>query len=222
MLIIPTPNPGLLIAKRFSFAYINGSAANSGTDQAAYTFSDVPLGDPDDTRTIVVAVAGRAGTNRSISGVTVAGVAATEIAQSSNTAGGFDSITGIYRADVPIGASGDIIVTFSGGMVRAGIAAYRMVRGAPGAYDSTIANSGTSGTIDVPAGGAALAVTLTNAAATATWAGLAEDVDMVLESTSSFSTASGKFESAQFDLSVSATWSSSSRPTSCIASFAPA
>lgn len=223
MLIIPNPNPGLLVPKRFDFAYIPGSAAGSGTDLTTYTFGSVPLGSPDGTRTIVVAVTGRASKNRSISSVTVAGVAATEIAQSSNTAGGFDSITGIYRADVPIGASGDIIVTFSGGMVRAGIAAYRMVHAASGAYDSTIANSGTSGTIYVPAGGAALAVSFTNAVATATWTGLTKDgSDTVLESASSFSTASGKFESAQSDLSVSATWSSSSSPTSCIASFAPA
>ena len=221
MLIIPTPNPALLIAKRFSFAYINGSAASSGTNQATYTFSNVPFGSPAATRTIIVAVAGRANTNRSISSVTVGGVTATEITQSSNTSGG-GSITGIYRADVPAGASGSVVVTFSGQMVRAGIAAYRMEAGAAGAHAFTALNTSTAGTIDVPAGGAALAVAFTNAVATATWSGLTENTDMQIESASSFSTASGTFESAQSGLSVSASWSSSNAVTACIASFAPA
>ena len=219
MLIIPTPNPALLIAKRFSFAYINGSAAKSSTNQATYTFSDVPFGSPAATRTIIVAVAGRAGaTNRSISSVTVGGVTATEITQSSN--GG--SITGIYRADVPAGASGSVVVTFSGTMVRAGIAAYRMEAGAAGAHAFTALNTSTAGTIDVPAGGAALAVAFTNTVARVTWSGLTEDTDEQIESASSFSTASGTFESAQSGLSVSASWSSSNAMTACIASFAPA
>lgn len=221
MLIIPTPNPALLIAKRVSFAYINGSAASSGTNQATYTFSNVPFGSPAATRTIIVAVAGRASTNRSISSVTVGSVTATEITQSSNTSGG-DSITGIYRADVPAGASGSVVVTFSGTMVRAGIAAYRMEAGAAGAHAFTALNTSTAGTIDVPAGGAALAVAFTNAVATATWSGLTEDTDVQIESASSFSTASGTFESAQSGLSVSASWSSSNAMTACIASFAPA
>lgn len=222
MLIVPIPNPALLVRQRFSFAYINGSAASSGTDQATYTFSGVPFGSPAATRTIIVAVAGRAGTNRSISSVTVGGVTATEITQSSNTSGGFDSITGIYRADVPAGASGSVVVTFSGTMVRAGIAAYRMEAGAAGAHAFTALNTSTAGTIDVPAGGAALAVAFTNAVATATWSGLTEDTDVQIESASSFSTASGTFESAQSGLSVSASWSSSNAVTACIASFAPA
>ena len=221
MLIIPTPNPALLIAKRVSFAYINGSAAKSSTNQATYTFSNVPFGSPAATRTIIVAVAGRASTNRSISSVTVGSVTATEITQSSNTSGG-DSITGIYRADVPAGASGSVVVTFSGTMVRAGIAAYRMEAGAAGAHAFTALNTSTAGTIDVPAGGAALAVAFTNAVATATWSGLTEDTDVQIESASSFSTASGTFESAQSGLSVSASWSSSNAMTACIASFAPA
>lgn len=225
MLIVPTPNPALLLLARqqFDFAYIPGSAASNTVDQTTYTFSSVPLGNPDGTRTIVVAVMGRAAANRYISSVTVAGVAATEIAQSSNTypAGGEDTIAGIYRADVPAGTSGAIVVTFSGGMVRAGIAAYRMVHAAPGVYYAAIVDYGSSGTIAVPAGGAAIAVASNAILATATWTGLTEDVHMDVESKSSFRTASDKFESAQPSLSVSVSWSGPSR-TLCIASFAPA
>lgn len=215
--------PILMVAPvAFEFGYVPSSAATSTADLTTYTFTDVPFGDAAATRTIVVAIAGRAGANRSISSVTIAGISATEINQSSNTAGGFDSICGIYRADVPTGTSGTIEVVFSAGMVRSGIASYRMIAGKSGSYDSTVVNAGTSGTINIPAGGAALASAMSVASTSASWSGLAEDVDVTIESAITFSTASDTFVSAQSGRSVSVTWGSSTQPSMCIASFEPA
>ena len=92
------------------------SAANS----TAYTFSSCDLGTAASNRSIVVGVGGGQSSsgNRTVSSVTINGVTATKATEQLSFSG---DNTSIFFAAVPSGSTGDIVVTFSSSMVRAGI-----------------------------------------------------------------------------------------------------
>ena len=108
-----------------SLAYLQ--TASSGAEAGPYTFAAQNLGEPDPTRSIIVAVGSRpASSGTVVSSVTVGGVSAVLDHDWIST----DS-TWIYRAEVPLGTSGDVVVTFSGADVRRClIALYRFAGGA--------------------------------------------------------------------------------------------
>ena len=92
------------------------STANS----TAYTFSSSDLGTAASNRSIVVGVGGGQATsgNRTCNSVVINGVTATKATEQLSFSG---DNTSIFFAAVPSDATGDIVVTFSSGMVRAGI-----------------------------------------------------------------------------------------------------
>lgn len=85
-------------------------------DLTTYTFSSQSLGTPSSDRQIVCAIMARYGYG--ILSVTIGGVTAT--ADAPSTLGG--GALGIYRAAVPLGGTGDVVVTFSSGAIRCSIA----------------------------------------------------------------------------------------------------
>lgn len=113
----------------------------------------------------------RSGSTRTISGVTVAGVSATELIDYvSNT-----SNCGMYIAHVPTGTTGNVSVTFSGSMVRAGVGIWA-ITGLNSATPIDVAQSNTlSVSIDVVSGGVAAAVGYNHSTSTQTWTGLDKD-----------------------------------------------
>lgn len=195
--------------------------ASSTTDLTEYTFSAVALGDEAANRKIVVTILGRS-TNpstRTISSVTVAGVAATEAVSVSNTIG---NRAAIYVADVPTGTTGDIVVTFDLGMQNCSVGSYAMY----GAGSSTPTDTATdiasafSQTLDVPAGGAAFAVAGVQANTTTTWAGLTERYDTAVDA--ECNTGAGvAFAAAQSGLTVSATFGAGTDGAMVTAAFGP-
>ncbi len=116
-----------------TFLQAAGDAANLTT----YTFASQNLGAAAADRHILVAVACRSAGTITLSGVTVAGVSAT-IDQQITSAG---TTVAIARAAVPTGATGDVVVTFSGGAVRAVVALVRLTGGTPTVSG---ANAGTT------------------------------------------------------------------------------
>ncbi len=190
-------------------------SASSVTDLTTYTFSSQNFGTPDGTATrhIVVAIGSRANAARSISSVTIGGVAATAVITANDTVGGAD-IAAIYIAAVPTGRTGDVVVVFSAAMLRCAITIYRVtnidsITASDTGSDIVDASNVFSDTINIPANGIGIAACWHNTSAgnaTATWAGLAEDVEVAPESaTNSLSSACDNFVAAQTGLTVSMT-----------------
>lgn len=193
----------------------------STTDLTTYTFSASSLGAEAANRKIVVGILGRS-TNpstRTISSVTVAGVAATAVVYVSNTIG---NVAAFYVADVLTGTTGDIVVVWSAGMQNCTIASYAMFAAAsstPSATGTDIA-SAYSQPLDIPAQGVAFACGAVQANTTATWAGLTEDSDATSEAELT-TFASGEFATLQTGLTVSMTQGSGSDGAMAMCSFGP-
>jgi hypothetical protein len=156
---------------------------SSETDLSTYTFASQSLGTEQSDRKIVVAVMGRrissGDTGLVPSTVTVGGVSAT-LAVSSASSGDRNSAS-IWIADVPTGATGDIVVTFSANQGRCGIgwwATYGLTSSTPTDTASTSTNGGALD-IDISAGGLGFGYGNSGAgtATTHTWVGLTEDFD---------------------------------------------
>lgn len=116
------------------------------TDQTAYTFSGMAIGNPSPLRAVVVFIqfttfSGSQPTLASISGVTIGGVNATYLAiANSNTT----SAQAAYMATVPEGTTADIVVTFTIAMTRCYIGYYTLKPASTTPVDTvTFAASGT-------------------------------------------------------------------------------
>ena len=183
------------------------------TDTATYSFATQDFGNPEGDRHIIVGVSGRANLARTLTSVTIGGVAATHLA-TANDAGGGTDIAALYIAAVPAGSTGTVAVVFSDVMLRCAIMVWKM----PGARnatafatqtDTTLTGSVYSVSIDVPANGAAVGMYwcgLSAGSASVTWAGLTEDFDGTVETTANgYAGARANFTAAQSGLTVSGT-----------------
>lgn len=132
------------------------SSYSNAANQAAYTFAGCDLGAAAATREIFVVIAAyQGGTARTLSSVTIGGVAATLETTFTN---GTARLLGLARATVPSGATGDVVVTFSGAVQNCNIALYRAVNRAA-------AGTGASDTSSATGSAASLAVTGVDVAA---------------------------------------------------------
>lgn len=206
----------------FSFQAVDPDPANTAT----YTFASMDFGAADSDRCLIVTFTGRkGGAATTISGVTIGGVTATEIVQYSNSDSNSD-ISGLYSAIVPTGTSGDVVVSLNDTLVRATGALYRAVGvdscTTPYDFDSDGSADPTT-SLNVPAGGFAVAAALSNSNSSATWTGLTEDFDGTLESFVTYTGASEEFVSEQVGLTITADFASSgTTPVAVFASWGPA
>lgn len=203
-----------------TFAFLQ--QATSTADSSSYTFASQNLGAADAARYIIVGIQCRRTLNtNTISSVTVGGVTASLVVTADR---GNQSKCAIYIAAVPTGTTGDVVVTFSGTANRCGIALWSAVgisSATASDTDSSITGTAPTMSIDVPAGGFAVAVGCENALTTATWTGLTERSDTQAEIT--MTSASDEFASAQTGLSVTITFASTvADEIGVIASWAPA
>lgn len=174
-----------------------------------YTFSSQNLGTAAADRYIIVYASGRdSGTSAtSITEVTVGGVTATEVVQTSNNPTN-STVAGLFIAAVPTGTTGDIVITFNTSMVSGAYAAYRATGIEATATDvatSTPASGDPSTTIDITAGGFAIGGTTVAVGATrsAAWTGLTEDVEELIEGNGFHSSAHDSFVSQTLGQTVS-------------------
>lgn len=207
------------MAATITFLQTNGSATNLTT----YTFTAENLGAASSDRKIIVAITGRSsdGAARSISTVTIGGVSASIAVQQSTNG----NESGIAIASVPTGTSGDIVIVFSNTMGNCDIGTFSTTgvsSDTPTDSGASTANPGTYD-LDVTAGGVAVAISSVDieSANMNTWAGLTERWDAQQSSSNNWSGASDAFATTQTNLTVSATRTSSSRPTFVVASFPP-
>jgi hypothetical protein len=166
----PPPPPGVPITHALT------STGQSVGDTTQYTFTQA-LGAEAPNRQIVVAVMARANsTGRSVTGLTINGIAAARDGRISNPGNGSDIIE-IWRASVPTGVSATVIVTFNAAMLRCAIQTAQIVGpniGVAGTASDISATSRTlSGTLNVVEGGAVIGAA-TGGQFVNTWTGLSK------------------------------------------------
>lgn len=208
-----------------SLTFLQGSMSN--TDATTYTFSGQNLGAADTNRWIIVCVSGVTNVARSISSVTVGGVSATKLVQSEGSS--VYRHNSIWAAHVPTGTTGDIVVTWSSGLLRCGYSAYSLtsVNAATTPFDTqsdnTLSGSDLSVSISSGTNGVVVAST-TGVGSTAqsfTWSGATEDYDATWsESTNQgLSSASTTPTSTPTTITVTAASTLANSHAMCAASF---
>ena len=138
------------------------TSASSSADASSYTYSTISLGAAASNRKIVVTVAAYgSGNGRTISSLTVGGVEATQVVAATISTN--SPTAAIWIASVPTGITGDIVVTWTAGMIGCDIAVFRLI-GASSTAKATgtdIVNDGANTvTLFVPGGGVVIAVVL--------------------------------------------------------------
>lgn len=164
------PSLATIIRSRFSLTWTDGVVENSGG--TTITYSSRALGSPHARRRIIVFASARMTTVNTITGVTVAGIAATAVSGTAAQQGGTNgSNCQIWQADVPTGTTGDIAVTYGAATSRTGISVYRLITANSAAISSnqTSQASGTSlsASLTVPANGAGIAGIMLNSVSSA-------------------------------------------------------
>lgn len=197
-----------------SFVAVTDNTANLTT----YTFSAHSLGTAAGDRKIVVAAMGTGGSPGGVSSLTVAGVSAASVIEATNGA----QTVSMWIADVPTGATGDIVVTFAAGKNRCGIAVYALYgAGSSTAFDTGSATADPySDTLNVPANGVAIAAAADTNNTTATWTGLTEDSDTAIESTY-HGCASAEFTASQSAMTVTCDVAATTAGAMVCASWGP-
>ena len=146
---------------------------------------------------VVVGFGCRHTTPRTITGVTVAGIAATAVTELEGSGG---TSAAMYVVEVPASTSGNAVVTLSGPAVRGSIGLWAIT-----AYQSAAATDvktaadtlNPSVTCTVQDGGVIVGVGYFSSAAAGTWSGITEDYDQTVEGPNGASGASGAFATGQ-------------------------
>lgn len=198
------------------------------TDLQVFTFSACALGTASAGRRIIVGVSGRASSaSAAVSSITVGGVSATKVIEALDSS--FHNSAGLWIADVPNGATGDVVVTFGAVVQRAGICVWSMTGAASAVASDTDSNNTTAAnvavitkTLTIPTRGGAIGYSFGTFAGgtTASWTNLTEPsgFDEILEASNNHTGASDNFAvGADTDLTV--TWSTTST-TPAVAVFA--
>lgn len=172
------------------------TTTNSGSGLTTYTFTSVSLGAEGGNRQIIVGISSSVGTSgRTVSSVTVAGVSATSLVFR-DSGGGSSRISALWIANVPTGATGNIVVTFSGSMARAGITVYagrNLTSNTPQATNNDANTTGAALTLSLTGTTAGFIVAqamIQSSGETFTWSGLTRDNNVTVGSALTMSSSS--------------------------------
>lgn len=152
--------------------------ASSASDSSSYTFSSQNFGVADANRYIVAVIGSRkSGASANVTSATIGGVSATIVANNpafvTNT-----GYAGIAIAAVPTGTSGNVVINFSGTMVRCTVGLYSVVGINPTVYSTLEVDGSTlSGSISTVGGGITIGVATNSVNNAFTWTNLTEDYD---------------------------------------------
>ena len=192
--------------------------SGAGTTATTLTLSARSLGAAATDREILVAVMHRNTGNYEPPAVTVSGISASLVVGLKNA--GIVAISAqIWRAAVPTGTTGDVVVTIASGGVWTNVAVYRATGLAAGAADTGTGNTNATNSTTLTAASGAVALGCSGGATTggptATWTNLTEDYDVNTSASSDTATAA----SAQ---SLSGTTTVTAAITGTITAFAAA
>lgn len=209
------------------------SPAVSTANSATHTFSAAALGDAAADRVISVAVALTGTGFTTISGVTVAGNAATQLAFAIGDSGTDHAMAAIYAVALAAGTTGDVVVTLPGTIgSNRGVAVdvFRMVGGAGAtafATGSDFTDGNTTAALGVSVNTAARGAVIACGAGfgvtgAATWSGLTETADRSSGTASMFSAAGDETAAASTPLSASVDFTNGGAAQAAVAvSFSP-
>jgi len=197
----------------------------SDADASSYTFSSANLGSSVDRHVAVVFGAASSGTNPAVSSATIAGVSASVVVEKSAAN---QVCVHVIIAKIPAGTiSGDIVVNFDMTMLRCHPVVYELI----GAGSATAHDTDTGAhadpinmSLDVPANGCVLAVAAQagSGATTASWTGVIEDVDAVMEASRTYTSGHDNLVAGESGRTVSVNWSAlPSNSNAACASWAP-
>ena len=180
---IDLDDSGLFTVSSTAEAIVNSASGTNSGDLSTYTYSSVALGTASSTRAIYVFATGQgpASSNFDVNSMTVGGVSATRVADVTNSAEA-QYVSELWRADVPSGTTGDIVVTWNSAMSQCGIIAWA-VTGDHSLFDiQTTSDSTASFTLtSVPNGSVILAGRGGTGSRTHTWSSdVTENVDEVI------------------------------------------
>jgi len=195
------------------------------TSSTTQTVTGISVGTASADRLVVAAFGISGGPPNASATATIGGNAATKIVES---VGGDSTILSIFSYGLSSGTSATFAVTYNASAINFITlnvwAIYNANHTATASFGST-ADVGT-GTIDISAGGCALAgaVTVASGGATHTWVGLTENMDAAVSAypTLSYSSASDAFEDEQSSRTVSVTRSALAWESMGVVAFGPA
>lgn len=174
------------------------------TAQSTYTLSGMGIGTANTNRRVLVAIGIINIPVRTVTGVTIGGVSATELAQVSNAGG---VTTAWYYADVPTGTTANVVITLDASASNCHAATYRLVGEnsmTPTDTDTTNGSGSSQSTTVTKTGqGVALSANTLSSSANSTWSNLTEDIDNNVLSAASAALDGGG------SLSPSSSWGSS-------------
>lgn len=164
-------------------------SAVSSSNLTTYTFSGRSLGSAADDRYILVCAFALGLSARTLSSVTIGGINATTILTASDDDGFTYVSTAMVIAKVPTGTTGDIVVTWSGGLSGCGIGVYRLTNlesATPTATASDVipSSNALSASLTIPVDGCGVGYAAQynyTAARTWIWANLTENFDGIIE-----------------------------------------
>lgn len=203
------------------------------TDTNIYTHTAMLFGGSAVDQVTLVSIGSRANAGRGVSGVTIDGIASVQVVSATQTDGStFTEVAEIWGAPTPSNPSGDVVVTYTGNMLRNSVSTHRMIgtNGLINIKDFFSDNKGSgasplTGVVDIPENGAAIGTAWYNTAAgVATWTGLMEDYEGGPESSSNVHTTGAWMASAALvnrTVSVASSTNFNAGSGLAVASFAP-
>jgi len=206
MLIFPLIRSSAIPDATLSYADRYGDSAN----QTSYTATGIGIGTAAANRTLIITSTGFGfNTTTRHSSLTVDGSAATAIGTEAVNS---EEVGRIWVIDYPTGTTADIVLTFDGTQGGCDIGVFAAYGISTTAHDFQKDQDGgisPSVSLNVPAGGVAVAVGVSQEAAGSTWTGLTERWDDTLQAGVSGTGAGDAFASVQSGLTVSVDFSSS-------------
>lgn len=197
---------------------------STDSNLTTYTFSSVDFGNPDDRSLVVIGVAGRQGSNISVSSATIGGVSATNVTTSTAD----NACSGLFAANLTA-SSGTVTVTLSGGADALTIAVWAIYDLTTFAAQSASSNQGSSisaisTNITTRPNGALIAMAACNngSVRTFTWSNATENFETLISGGAGNSTCSGasnKTVSGASPLTITATVDGSANNLAVSAAF---
>ena len=170
-----------------TFADSDTSASSATT----HTYVGMTLGTAATGRVLIVCTGGNSGGSRTISSITVhvpdvagdpTGTALAEVAVANDTTGGGSKIAAIWSGVVASGASGDVKVTYSGGIEDTGVSLFAASGIAAAAdstaTDTTLTGNALSGDVTAYTDGIVIGCCWWTDAASTTWTNATEATDI--------------------------------------------
>lgn len=213
-------------AAGFSLSFLT-HAEDTGA-HSTFTFSSQTFGGTDASRKIVVGVAGRHYQTGVINSVTIGGVSATQVVAANNNTFDYSCRNEIWIADVPTGASGDVVVVWNQTNDGCAIALWSLIGAGVGSPVTGVDNNSPGGTsltvskaLTVPSGGAVVAIASVGSGFSPGTTGetptnLTEDADQEVLTGSgggSYRYAAGHNTTASGSTTFTFTWGGASPPT---------